>query len=121
METSVQTATRLIGALEEMMGREAMYLAGDHFERVDRTRARIDPLVRHLAGLAAEPGVAALRARVAALVERCALQSKQLDARMRELADELGRAGRAHHHAGKLGPAYALNSTAAAPRFSAAG
>lgn len=121
METPVQTAARLLGALEEMIGREEKYLQSRNYDLVVQLRERTDPLVRQLVGLSTEPGMSDFRSRVALLVGRSAKHSQILDEKMREVREQIKLADRARRQTTQLAPAYTQGSSPERPRFSAAG
>jgi hypothetical protein len=70
MKNAVETGRRLLGALEDFVQQESILLRAGHYAQMALVQRRAAPLFARLGELGAEPGVAVLRARVAALLER---------------------------------------------------
>jgi len=117
----VQTARRLLGALEDLVGHEGMYLRGGRYDLAAAVRGRLDPLVNQLVALSTAPGVSALQPRVAALVRLSEVHSTLMAEKQEEFAAEIKRTDRARHRAAQVAPAYVSGPAASVPRFQAAG
>ena len=107
METPVQTAVRLLSALEDFSAQEANLLRTMDFVEAVAVQERAFPLVRMLAELANEPGVAALKPQVAALLARREQNRHFIDAQLARLQSELRRIDEARIRLARLAPAYA--------------
>jgi hypothetical protein len=70
MKSPVDTARRLLDALETFFMQERVLLRAGHYAQMAAVQRRAAPVIARLCELAAEPGVASLRARVAELVAR---------------------------------------------------
>lgn len=106
METPLQTATRLLVALEDLTAQESVLLRTLDFVDAVAIQERAAPLVDQLAVLATNPEVTTLRAKVKALVER-RLQSRHfLDAQLGRLQSELRRIDEARSRLSRVAPAY---------------
>jgi hypothetical protein len=106
METPLQTAVRLLGALEDLTAQESVLLRTLDFADAVAIQERAAPLVDQLAVLAVHPEVALLRAKVTGLVER-RLQSRHfLDVHLVHLQSELRRIDEARTRLSRVAPAY---------------
>jgi hypothetical protein len=122
MESPGQQATRLLDALDELIGQEGMYLRGGYYDLVVGIRQRTEPIVQQLTALAGQPGVADdCRPRVAALLRLSAEHDAILQGKIEELGAEIRRTDQARYRATQMAPAYAGAHTASLPRFQAAG
>jgi hypothetical protein len=106
METPLQTALRLLTALEELSGQETLLIRTMDFVEAVAVQERSAPLVEKLCALAAVPEVAALRPRVAGLVERCGQNYHFLDDQLMRLQGELTRVNEARGRLRRVAPAY---------------
>ena len=121
MESPVQQAARLLGALSDLIGLEESYLRAGAYEMMAELRERSAPVVQQLVELAQQPGVNQFEPRVAALVRRSALHSVILDEKMQELGAEIRRTDQARRRAAQLAPAYVRSPGSVVPKFLAAG
>ncbi|AOS45087.1 hypothetical protein Verru16b_02163 [Lacunisphaera limnophila] len=106
METPVQTAQRLLTALEELVGQETLLVRTMDFVEAVAVRERAAPLVEKLCALAAVPAVASLRPRVDLLLERSGQNHHFLDAQLARLQGELARVNEARGRLRRVAPAY---------------
>lgn len=114
METPLQTATRLISALEELVAQESANLRNLDLVEAVQVTERAAPLVLKLGELAADPGVAPLRPRVEALIIQRQQSTQMLDAHLARMQSELRRIDEARARLSRVAPAY--GSAPAAPR-----
>ena len=121
METPAQTATRLLGALQELTGQEGMYLRGGYYDLAADVRRRTAPLVEQLAALAGQPGLPDVRAEVRALVELSERHAAFMREKMSELGAEIRRTDQARQRVAQVVPAYGQPAAPAPKRFAAAG
>src|SRR5882672_8490972 len=121
METPVQTADRLLTALEDLTEQEGMYLRGGYYDVAAETRQRAEPLVRQLTSLAGANGVDELRPRVAAMLTRSDRHAAFLREKLAELGVQMRHTDQARHRVARVAPAYSRPPGAALPRFQAAG
>jgi len=121
MEAPVQTAARLLGALDELIDREGNFLRGGDYQQALQIRERSEPIVSALVRLAYAPGVSGFRPQVAAAIGRSAQHAAFLQEKMAQAGAEIQRLTIAHHRAAQLAPAYAPVPFGARPRFQAAG
>ena len=106
METPLQTAARLLAALEDLTAQESVLLRTLDFVDAVAVQERAAPLVDQLTALAIHPEVISLRAKVAKLVER-RLQSRHfLDTELGRLQSELRRIDEARTRLSRVAPAY---------------
>jgi hypothetical protein len=70
MKSAVETARRLLDALENFVSQERILLQAGHFAEMAVVQRRATPVITRLCQLGREPGVAALRDRVSALLAR---------------------------------------------------
>ena len=120
METPVQTAARLLGALEELSAEETRLIRTMDFVEAVATQERSGPLVARLCQLAMEPTVQSLRPRVSALLDRCAQNHHFLDAQLERLQGELQRVTDARHRMRRVAPAYKPLAPSAESRLNTA-
>jgi hypothetical protein len=106
METPLQTATRLLTALEELAAQESILLRTLDFVDAVAVQERAAPLVDQLSALAVHPEVASLRAKVLSLVERRQQSRHFLDAQLGRLQSELRRIDEARTRLTRVAPAY---------------
>jgi hypothetical protein len=121
VETPFQCASRLLVALDELVGQEGMYLRASSFELAAGMRNRTEPIVARLVDLAHFPGVAELRSKVVSIVERSARHSAILEEKMTEFRAEIRRTDQARHRTNQLAPAYVRPPATQNQRFVAAG
>lgn len=106
METPLQTAVRLLGALDELVAQEARLLRTMDFVEAVEVQERAAPLVERLCALAPDPAVAGLRPRVTALLERREQNYHFLDIQLTRLQGELRRVNEARGRLNRVAPAY---------------
>lgn len=111
METPFATATRLLGALEELVTRETILIRTMDFVEAVQVREQAQPLVEKLCALAQEPAVQTLRPRIEALLERGGQNYHFLDGQLARLQEELNRVGEARGRLRHLAPAYKTGRT----------
>jgi hypothetical protein len=70
MKSAVQTAGRLLDALENFVQQESILLRAGHFAQMALVQRRAAPVISRLSQLGREPGVAVLGGRVSALLAR---------------------------------------------------
>jgi len=70
MKTAAETARRLLGTLERFVVQESILLHAGHYSQMAAVQRRAAPVIASLCQLGADPGVAALGERVAALLAR---------------------------------------------------
>ncbi|HVU15763.1 MAG TPA: hypothetical protein VHD32_02475 [Candidatus Didemnitutus sp.] len=119
METPVQTALRLLAALEEFAAQEGNLLRSLDIVEAVAIQERAAPLVQALGDLAKHPEVAALRPRVGELLARREQNRHFLDTQLERLQSELRRVDEARQRLAGLAPAYRM-STPPVPRFNSA-
>ena len=112
METPLQTATRLLTALEDLAGQETMLIRTMEFVEAVAVQERAAPLVATLCALATEPEVTTLRPRIKGLLERWGQNYHFLDTQLAQLNEELQRVTEARGRLRHVAPAY---KTVAAP------
>lgn len=110
METPIQTATRLLAALEDLTAQEAVLLRTLDFADAVAIQERAEPLIDQLAALAVHPEVAALRSKVKGVVERRQQSRLFLDAQLGRLQSELRRLDEARTRLARVAPAYVTAS-----------
>jgi len=106
METPIETAQRLLTALEELVMQETLLTRTMDFVEAVEVRERAAPLVTRLCALAEDPVVTALRPRVAGLLDRCSQNYHFLDTQLQRLQGELDRVNSARGRLRKMAPAY---------------
>ena len=106
MEKHLQTATRLLTALEELTAQESILLRTLDFVDAVAIQERAAPLVDQLAALAVYPEVAELRPRVNGMIERRQQSRHFLDAQLGRLQSELRRIDEARSRLCRVAPAY---------------
>jgi len=120
METPVQTAVRLLSALEDFASQEANLVRTMDFVEAVAVQERAFPLVRLLAELAEDPGVAALKPQVAALLARREQNRHFIDAHLERLQSELRRIDEARARLARLAPAYGAGAGHQSARLNSA-
>jgi len=70
MKSALETAGRLLDALENFVQQESILLRAGHYAQMALVQRRAAPVILRLSQLGREPGVSALRARVSALLAR---------------------------------------------------
>lgn len=70
MKTPLQTAARLVGALEDFVEREGALLRAGNYGAAAAMQERVNPLVAELCALGSRGGTAGLAPRVRALIAR---------------------------------------------------
>ncbi len=121
METPLQTAGRMIAALEEFARQESVLLRSLDLVEAVQISERAAPLIQKLCELTAFPEVAALRPRVEELVAFRRRQTSLLDAHLARLQSELRRIDEARLRLTRVAPAYGgFNSLASESRLNTA-
>jgi hypothetical protein len=120
METPLQTAGRLITALEDLAEQEGGLLRSLDLVEAVQISERAAPLVQKLCDLSLEPGVASLRPRVLELVAQRRRQATLLDAHLARLQRELRRVDEARSRLSRLAPVYAGAAGTAQARLNTA-
>ncbi|MBI2517604.1 MAG: hypothetical protein HYV95_11940 [Opitutae bacterium] len=120
METPLQTAKRLITALEELVAQEAANLRNLDLVEAVQVTERAAPLVQKLGELANEPGVAPLRPRVEALIIQRQQSTQMLDSHLARMQSELRRIDEARARLSKVAPAYGSGGAPAVSRLNTA-
>lgn len=108
METPLQTAARLLTALEDLTAQESVLLRTLDFVDAVAIQERAAPLVDQLSALAIHPEVASLRPKVEGLVERRLKSRHFLDAQLGQLQAELRRIDEARTRLSRVAPAYVV-------------
>ena len=108
METPLQTAKRLLTALEDLTAQESILLRTLDYVDAVAIQERAAPLVDQLAALAVHPEVSALNAKVKALVDRRQQSRFFLDAQLGRLQSELRRIDEARTRLARVAPAYVV-------------
>ena len=106
METSRETAQRLLTALEELVMQETLLIRTMDFVEAVEVRERSAPLVEKLCLLAADPAVRQLQPRVTGLLDRCSQNHHFLETQLQRLQGELDRVSSARGRLRKVAPAY---------------
>jgi hypothetical protein len=106
METPLQTATRLLAALEDLTAQESILLRTLDFVDAVAVQERAAPLVDQLSALAIHPEVSSLRPKVLGLVERRQQSRHFLDAQLGRLQSELRRIDEARSRLARVAPVY---------------
>lgn len=112
METPLQTASRLLTALVELVGQAGVCIRTMDFVEAVEIQERAAPLVERLCDLADHPEVQALRPRVIGLLERYEQNHHFLDTQLARLQEELGRINGARGRLRRMAPAYARGNPA---------
>jgi hypothetical protein len=120
MDTPLQTATRLLDALEDLAGQETLLIRTMDFVEAVAVQERSAPLVEKLCSLAAAPEVLTLRARVNGLLDRCAQNHHFLDTQLAHLQGELARVNEARGRLRRVAPAYGNTPTLKQSRLNTA-
>lgn len=111
MATAHKTAMRLLAALEDMAGQEAVLLRSLDLIEAVQISERAAPLVEKLCALAADPEVADLRPRVEDLVAQRRRNAVLLDAHLARLQSELRRIDEARNRLARVAPVYNTGSS----------
>jgi len=119
METAVQTAGRLLAALDDFAAQETILFRTLEFTAAVALQERAAPLVQKLGELAEAPGVAGLRPRVAALLARREQSYHFLNAQMERLHLEARRIEEARARLARMAPVYG-SGRVAVPRLNVA-
>lgn len=107
METPLQTARRLLGALEELAAEEAANLSNLDFVEAVQVIERATPLVVRLAELAEHPEVHSLRPQVQDLLIRRRQNVALLDRHLTGIQSEMRRVDEARGRLARVAPVYA--------------
>lgn len=106
MTDAARELSRLVGALEDVVGQEAILFHAADYAGIRASQERAGPIVTRLAEMSSSAG-AAISARVVALIERRAtliLEMKLVSGQMRRDLTEVGEYERQF---GRVAPAYA--------------
>ncbi|MCM2274847.1 MAG: hypothetical protein NDI75_08665 [Candidatus Didemnitutus sp.] len=106
MSERLQRARRLLLALDELAGQEAVLLRSLDLVEALRIAERAGPLVDEVCALAAEPDVAELRGEVQVLVERRRRNAALLDVHLARVQGEIQRVDEARRRLHRTAPAY---------------
>jgi len=120
MESPLQTASRLLAALETLSAEETTLIRTMDFVEATAVRERAAPLVERLCELAAEPAVQSLRPQVTTLLERSAQNFHFLNAQLTRLNEELTRVTEARHRLRRVAPVYKIASRPTESRLNTA-
>lgn len=121
METPLQTATRLLKALEELVEQEAAAMREYDLASALGVTERAAPLVDKLLQLSGKPEVATLRPQVETLLVRRRQTAQHIDTQLVRLRTELGQADRARVRISRVAPAYGRAVLSVESRLNAAG
>jgi len=119
MATPVQTAGRLLDALEDLVGQETVLLQAADFAAVASLQARTAAIVGELAILALDPPVWAFRPRVDAVIARRRRNTLLIDRQCASAQAGLRRIDEARSRLARVAPAYRGGSVSA-PRLNTA-
>ena len=114
METRLETATRLLAALEDLVAQEAMLVRTMDFVDAVAIRERAAPVVERLCELAADwsgdesqsPAGIAVRQRLSELLDRAGQNYHFLETQLARLQTELDRVSEARGRLRRVAPAY---------------
>lgn len=106
MATAHQTAQRLLAALEDLAGQEAVLLRSLDLVEAVQISERAAPLVEKLCALATDPDLADLRPRVEDLVAQRRRNAVLLDSHLARLQSELRRIDEARSRLARVAPVY---------------
>lgn len=106
METPYQSATRLLVALDELLGEETALIRTMDFVEAVAVRERTAPLVERLCSLAADADVMRLQPRVYALLERWSQNHHFIENQLVRLQAELSRVSEARQRLRRVVPVY---------------
>ncbi|MBI5423556.1 MAG: hypothetical protein HZA32_05675 [Opitutae bacterium] len=106
METPLQTAQRLLTALEDLASQESVLLRSLDLVEAVQISERAAPLVEKLCTLAVDPTVALLRPRVEELVAQRRRNAVLLDSHLARLQGELRRIDEARSRLARVAPVY---------------
>lgn len=122
MEAPQQTFTRLVGALDDLVTREAATLAERDFEGACEIQRRTGPLVDAIAQLGSEVADAVARARVAGLLARRQHSIDFLETQLATAREELMAVQESTMRVNQIAPVYGRpEGMPRVPRFQAAG
>jgi len=122
MESPPRKFTRLLTALDELVGQEAATLAARDYAAVGEIQRRAEPLVAGLAALGAEAADETARARVAALLARRQHSLDFLETQLATARAELLAVQESARRVAQIAPVYVrAGSGVGAARFAAAG
>ncbi len=120
METPFKSATRLLVALDELVGEETALIRTMDFVEAVAVRERTAPLVELLCSLAADAEVMRLQPRVHALLERWSQNHHFLETQLVRLQAELNRVTEARLRLRRVVPAYIGSAAAPESRLNTA-
>lgn len=106
MPDAQQTARRLLAALEDLAGQEAVLLRSLDLVEAVQISERAAPLVEKLCALAADPDLAPLRPRIEELVAQRRRNAVLLDSHLARLQSELRRIDEARSRLSRVAPVY---------------
>ncbi|HZZ18121.1 MAG TPA: hypothetical protein VFE25_02070 [Opitutaceae bacterium] len=116
MEAPEQAITRLLGALEVLFDQEAIHVAGADHAGILAAQSRITPVIERLASLCSDSANAALRGRVAVLLEKRRVTEDGLAAHIARIREDLNRNHAATRRLAKVAPAYMPGALAQGPQ-----
>lgn len=114
METPVETATRLLVALDDLALQEGALLRSLDVVEAVQVAERAAPLVEKLCALSNDPGLTQLRPRIMDLVQQRRCNATLLDAHLARLQSELRRIDEARTRLARVAPVYGSESGASA-------
>lgn len=120
MESPGHTATRLLVALEELVGEETALIRTMDFIEAVGVRERTAPLVARLCELAADPEVLQLQPRAQSLLTRWGQNHHFLEAQLARLQAELSRVTEARMRLRRVVPVYGSATVAPESRLNTA-
>lgn len=106
MESPLQTAQRLLSALEDLASQESILLRSLDLVEAVQISERAAPLVEKLCALAIDPSVAELRPRVEEIVSQRRRNAVLLDSHLERLQGELRRIDEARTRLSRVAPVY---------------
>ncbi|HVS51297.1 MAG TPA: hypothetical protein VHD62_02985 [Opitutaceae bacterium] len=121
METPAQMCARLIAALEDLAGQEAAALDARDFRGAVTVQDRAAPLVELLCAHADDVADEALRARIAALIERRNRTGEWLAEQIARVREQLRETQVAQRRVAQVAPAYGQSVRPAARQLVAVG
>ncbi len=120
MEPPFQSATRLLVALDELLGEETALIRTMDFVEAVAVRERMAPIVELLCSLAADPEVVRLQPRVQTLLGRWSQNHHFLENQLVRLQAELNRVTEARLRLRRVVPAYIGSAAASESRLNTA-
>jgi hypothetical protein len=106
VESTAQTCSRLLSALEDLTGREAAALQTRDFAAAIELQDRAAPLIEHLALHGPSVANTDLRRRVGDFLRRRAETGEWLSRQLTEAKEELLRTRSSQHQVARIAPVY---------------